>query len=401
MPSWKRLGRAVARPRWKRSLLVAAVALLAAQTGLFALRLPSPKFFRSAVVSQKYDDLLTLHAQRDVRIVAVGHSHVVLGLDAARLEAATGKAAFNMGLPATDLRVQSILVRDFLIPRIRPELIVWHIDPQLRSGFRANQDLLESDAFRLQKDWGPTWGLAVRDMFPFHRRSVDGWLLACLNRRDRRYDRHGYIRGVRSYADEKAEIENPEAERVRLQRRSYKLPLEFVVENRRNTATIEYELEHADKAPIWEAFEDALRCAEEHQIAVVAFSAPRHLDTYRPQGWLGDILRSGEWQEDIERFEEVLARHRIPYANYRYYPPISNDDTAFGDVGHLNYRGAEQLTDLVAAHLINKTEPIPDELAAVLSAAEREVLRTATPLDGQASKFLIVPGLNEQPKSKP
>jgi hypothetical protein len=355
--------------------VVVSIALVAMiQFGVMALRLPSPTFFNNEIVSRKYGDILRLHAAEEVEVVVVGHSHAVMSVNPRQLEQSTRLTTYNCAIPTTDLRTQSMLVRDFIVPHFKPKVILWHIDPQVQSGFRSNRNIIDSDGFQIQQHRLGHYGIPfLKDALPNQKRSIEGWILALVNRRDERYDAYGFRASPERHSDAKARFNDPAVEAIRKQRQRWRFPVSPVIDQLDKGGLILPELEHADKQPLWEAFLGALRRASERDVAVWAFSAPRSRDGYAPHSWLGGVLRKGEFDPDIARLEQILSQFEIPYANFRYYPDISDEDHAFVDLQHLNRDGANRVSDLILQHFWHGQE-IPADYRGVISPAERRLL---------------------------
>jgi len=126
--------------------------VLVAQVVVFAAGLRSPDFFGYAHVEQKYSDILRLKKHSEVDVVVVGDSLAAKGFDPKVFGEETGMTAFNMGIPSTDMYTHSLMIRDFIIPHIKPKYILINIGAmRLISKQRSNVDIAMSKAFEVQK----------------------------------------------------------------------------------------------------------------------------------------------------------------------------------------------------------------------------------------------------------
>ena len=356
---------------FRKSLLLGAVILCAVWAAVIWLDAPSPTFFGNRVVAQKYADLWRLERNANVELVVVGHSHAAVGLNPSELHRESGLTTYNLAIPSTDLRVQSAMVRDFAVPLVQPRTILWHIGPRLRTVFENQRQILNSPAFQLQRSGG--WRYLLRPArwwFPYQKRSVVGWLEAITNPRDRRYDRLGFVAAHATY---RATAPDPSLERLRRRRRGWRFPLHPAVpladrsRNRRLLSNSEWE-------DLWSQFASALDAADAAGIRVWLYSSPQHQDNYRPGGPLAALIREDPPREEVQRLTRMLQDRALPFANLRYYPPISDHDRFFFDATHLNRQGAIDLTRLIAATLFADPSTIPSAPPEVFSSKERRAV---------------------------
>lgn len=357
---------------FRKSAILALAIVALVQLGLTSWTPPAQTFFGNPLLGQKVDELVQLHRRERVELVVVGHSHAALGVDAKRLEQATDWTTFNLSIPSTDLRMQALLVRDFIVPRIRPKIVLWHVGPQIQSGYRSNQQILDSDAFWLARTSTGRAALPwLGKSLLYQKRTLPGWFVAWRNPRDKAYDDHGYLAAFAKYRDIQAGIIPADVEAVRREREPWQFPIPNAVPVTDNSVVQVESLARADRGPLWQAFEHALRTAEEAGVMVVAFSAPRHRENYMPGGELRRVLDAGDLNEDAERLGRILHEHHVPLINLRYDPQISDQDDLFFDSTHLNRYGAERLTDRLAEFLLAGPESIPAELRSVISPREK------------------------------
>lgn len=110
---------------FRKSLLVGCLLAASAQALLYWLDLPSPEFFGGFdFLGRKCRDLERFGSRGPIDVIVVGDSRIVVGLDAGRLETLTGLRTYNCGFYGTNLYTQSLLVRDYLVPRYRPRILL-------------------------------------------------------------------------------------------------------------------------------------------------------------------------------------------------------------------------------------------------------------------------------------
>ncbi len=353
--------------------------MLAAQAVLYALDLNSPTFFGSDVVSQKYSEALRYADEGPIDVVAIGHSHTVNGFDPVAFEELTGLRAYNFGLAGTDMQSHAIVLRDFVLPHLKPKAILWNLDPVFgeRAVQRSNRKMLSSDAFAVQAWPGGHRLLGpLKNAFLYQKRSVDNWIETAFDPYLRRYDRNGFLPVFTRMGLEEAGVDYELPAEWLARKGRWLLPLKNAIPRRRRPAgqpvVIESDAERREEARATVAA--TLRIARDAGVEVYAFAAPMlrrrfMVDDEFTREITTEGTGSSEW------FAQLVADFEIPFVNYGYYPPISDDPNLYYNDAHVNVYGARLLTELLAHHLVLRDRPVPAELQSFPSEPQRRVMR--------------------------
>lgn len=359
---------------FRKSLALAAVLVVLVQ-GLLYLYDPISRSFFGGFdgIGQKYKDLERFAAQGPVDVIVVGHSQGLNGVDARRLERLTGLRTYNCAIAGTNLHTQALMVRDYIVPRYRPPILLWHMPPYVQCRFDVNRRMAESDAFALARVPYGCWLMRpASTAIPYQKRSIEGWIEALANPRLRQYDERGFMGEVAFYRNRQAGYVSPEEAAWRRKVAPWHFPL-----RRRRGSSQPASPPRGGRSPeteeeTWRVFREALEAARRNNVRILAFTPPAYASVSREMAASGSF-DEGAFKTDAERIQTLIDEYEIPSVNYRYYAPISDNDAAFVDTLHLNRVGAEMLTDRIAHDLFLRDEPIPDDLRGAISPAERGV----------------------------
>ncbi len=364
--------------RARRSLWLGAAVLAVVQAGLYALDLNSPTFFGNQVVSQKYTEALRMVREGPIDVVAVGHSHTVNGFDPAVFEEVTGLRAYNFGLPGTDMQSHATVLRDFVIPHLKPRIVLWNLDPVFgeRAVQQSNRRMLSSDAFAVQS-WPGGHALLgpLKDLFLYQKRSVDGWFETLADPYVRRYDRSGFMPVYQRLGLEEAGVEYDIPADWLARKRRWRFPVANAIPRRREPAgapvVVEGDAERREEARATVAA--TLAEARAAGIEVLAFAAPMARRRFMVDDeFTREITTEGTGS--AAWFAELVTEHELPFVNYGYFPPISDDDDLYYNDAHVNVYGARLLTERLARDLVLREEPVPPELRGFPSPLQRRVM---------------------------
>lgn len=319
-----------------------------AQLALAFSGVESVRYFGGWRLAKKFE---VARALGPLEILALGPSHVDTGFDAELLTRQTGLLACNFGVGSTDLYVQSVLLRDVLIPLLEPRTILWGL---LDKPFLTlPQSLQYRDA-----------PVLARAGLPFAHRVVDlesrlayekkrrlgEWLDVFGARAESVIDRHGQTELTDSLADparaaagdgaaEEAEPAPALAEREALAEEAY------------------------------QAFEQALEAARASGIRVFGVLMPHHASAFaRGSGYRARAFLP-QFAGFRQRTVRILEAHGATFVNLRFCAGLSEDDTLFSDYQHLNARGAAAFSALLVP--LVRGQPVPGEWTQLVTADER------------------------------
>ena len=330
-------------------------------------------FFGGRELAEKYTRLRALDREADVSVLALGPSFVDMGFDAELFTRLTGKRTYNIGASGTDIVLQSLLLRDVLIPRFQPEAILWGMREEPRVRSNINHQYLQSSALRSAR--GGPWVFDLASHLPqYQRRSLAGWRAEFLPLREP-IDPFGQTEppllrrpalddSLREGAGSDLHLElesrlaraEPEAPRF-LERREYSVSEEFA------RAT----------------FEETLRFARERGIAIFFFQTPYHRNAFARDSFYSHEILTGVRAADRAWLLGTLAENGFPLINLRYCAGVSDESRNFYDGRHLNRVGAVPMTEILAEVFRSGTVPeawrgcpSPAELEAIFGPYDRE-----------------------------
>ncbi|MCH2126408.1 MAG: hypothetical protein MK165_16580 [Pirellulaceae bacterium] len=339
----------------RKSLIVGAVIVGAVQIFVQYLDRGSPSFFCSYhPTSQKYSELESFAAQGDVDVLIVGHSQAALGVDAQRIEQATGLRTYNFGIASTDTYVQATLIRDYLAPKYQPRVILWHLPLWLQNGSRVNRELMNSAAFALQRlPGGHRLICFAKNLLPYQKRMPERWIETIVDSRDRRYDEWGYIGSLASYGKSQRQEANPEHRKRREFIAKWKFPIRWSHAARPPRLPEKF-VKTFDETEIMRQITAAVKTCQKRDIRLHTFVAPM-----LPIKDSADAIAIADGvlpkDEAMSRALELLDSFNVKHLNYRDQAEICSDHDLFADVNHLNRFGAEKLTDLIIVDVFEKT----------------------------------------------
>lgn len=177
------------RPRELKAVALAALLLLAGELGLRFLvqnrEVEHPRIWHSQDLSEKLDLADELAAATDgLEVVFTGNSRAEFGFNP-RLLQNEGISAFNFGLAGISVPVQCLLVREVIVPRYRPRVLVWGVTPRdLNAGSpyirRQTEQILSSPAEKALNRGGVGGWFAFQAMqnsaLIAYRHNVQAWL---------------------------------------------------------------------------------------------------------------------------------------------------------------------------------------------------------------------------------
>ena len=335
-----------------KSLGLGSGIVLAAHAFVWRLDFPSPTLFAQARLAQAYSDILELDEEQGVEVVLLGLSRTANGVNPRLIEELTGYTTFNMALPATDLYQQSLMARDFVIPRIRPKVILWGLPFAARGRFFQNYAIVESPGFTLQK---LPFGCYLIDLaaalFVYQRRPLADWRRTFADPRDEGTDERGFQPYVGEYESTRAPVQ-VEPGRIR------------------KMADSEDDAPYSEQVAL-QTFEQVLRLCRDQGIEVHTFTVPVTLEylAHEPSLHPRDYDKKPGY---AAKMNAMLDEYGIDCANYRYFAPISDDKSLFFEESHLNVHGAERFTRILIDHSLGGDAPIPQPLSGFYSAAERQ-----------------------------
>lgn len=363
----------------RRSLALGAGIVLAAQAALLALSPPSPTFFGTQVVSQKYNDALRARRTGPIDVVAVGHSHTVNGVDPAVLARESGLSVFNFGLAATDMSSQALVVRDFIVPRLAPDVLLWNMDPSIgqEGAWQSNRRMVRSDGFAVQAWPLGSWLVGpLSSALPYQKRPYPAWFEAFFDPADRRYRPDGFVPIYRLWRAGEDEELPPEWVEWAERTRRWRFPVDPIVPRPAGAADAPAPTPEETRQAQRD-IEGALDLALARGIRVVAFAAPMPRERFRSDDGFTRHVRASLDDPFRLWFLDLLASRGIEFANYGYYPPISDRTELFYNVSHLNAVGAEVFSEVLARHLLASDREIPAELRDYPSALQLRAVEEA------------------------
>ena len=345
----------------RRSLVLGTALLGLACAGVARSRLAPIGFFGGSKLAEKYVKLEALEREGDVRVFFVGPSFVDQGIDAELFSRLTGKTTFNLAVSGTDLYLQSLYVRDVLIPIHRPEAILWGTRDATLTRSAINVQYLEAPALRFAHSWLGARGFALAEELPHYRkRRIEDWVAALSGERTETVDAFGQTelvsasRPQRSGAGEAGD----EGEDGEGAGGSSFLRDDFAVD-----------LEEARAV-----FADTLRRARENGVRVIFFLTPYYESVFRPRTSYARTLASEEFAEYARWLTRTLAENDVPLVNLRYCAEVSRRPECFYDTRHLNETGAEPTSEILA-RIFSGERAIPSEWTGVPSRAELEAIQ--------------------------
>ena len=344
--------------------------------GTFALErspIAPEAYFGGRRLAEQFEALHELAAERDLDVLAVGDSSVVSSFDAARFSELTGLTAFNFGIVASDLQVQSMHVRHVLIPRFAPRTILWGLGSQARRHNRMNEQYLGAPALANAAEPVGLASFELGRVLPqYQRRRLVDWLAALSLPRSKAYDRFGFRTTTHRMGAESGPAPELDGDATD----AAPIALYALAHSVRGVARFRPEpmTSRRDEDEARAAFVEALRAAREHGIRVIAYTSPYFADKFAP----GDEHARRTLRGDLE-FDRwlcaTLAEFDVPYLNLRYYEPVSERSADFADDMHLNRFGAESVTEMLARTLFEGSGEVPSEFRGSPSAVELAVIR--------------------------
>lgn len=244
----------------------------------------------------------------------------------------------------------------------------------MRSRAEINRRIAASDAFAIERlKHGHRFLRLANSLFPYQKRSLEGWAEALANRRWRDYDERGFLPAVAHHGNRKPALTPPAQQGPPPQIARWRFPLQ------RKLAGAVPRLAGAGRGAecgedeVFSVFREALEAARRQGVRVIACTAPLRWDVYRTNfsAAAGD---GGRFFAAADEIQALIDEYDIPYVNYRLYAPVSEDDSLFLDDIHLNDLGAEVLTDRIAHHLFLRDEAVPGDLQGTVSDAERQFI---------------------------
>jgi hypothetical protein len=344
----------------RRSLLLAAVLVALVQAALFASELNSPTFFGLDVLSQKYSDAERYRRAGPVDLVVVGNSYALNGLDPAVIERETGLRSFNMAMGATELDVQAEVLAGYVLPRLRPRLVLWHLGPEdLKNNLIAsNVGIRASHGFALQRlPFGYRLLPWAQRLLPYQKRQVHQWLVDLRQPRLLDYAPNGFM-GRDSPAG---------ADALR-----YATALPAVLKGPGGMQRLERSDGDMQRARL--AVERALQATQERDVRVLGIVTPIKRWCFLRSEPYSKLLARGQFDDFAAWLTPLLERYGVEHVNYAYWAPISDDDSCFYNRKHLSTIGASRFSALVARQMLLGSEPIPAELRGVISPAQLAAL---------------------------
>lgn len=314
---------------FSRVATVFALALGVFQLLLAAIGTPS-EFFHSELTAWQYEKARRLDRESGIDLIAMGNSQINVGFDAALFREWSGLESFNFALDGADVIAQATYLREIVVPSFRPTRVLWGISPR---DLNANPDyrehtnhdrILEGIALRtaaLPQGWRVI--PLVKDLLPFHRRSWTDWCAFFWHR----------IGGGRRPLDDRG---------FRARTGHYQ-PEPF----RQASSGFYYE---AIFSPEWLAtLEETFEELRERGVDLRVVTAPVHHNT------LG-MFDPVKLDQAIRHIGVIADHEGIPYRNWMEHAEFA-DAALYHDAIHLNTRGAERFTRMLAEEFSGSPGP--------------------------------------------
>jgi len=365
----------------RRSLALGAALVLAVQAVFWRLQLPSPTCFGLDELGQRYAQVERFLDDGPIDGVVIGHSYMQNGVDPAVLSERTGMRWFSFAIGGTDLEMQTTLLRDFVLPRLRPKVVLMHLGPEDLQDHQLNRSIgiLRSDGFAVQRlPLGARLVSWMKDLLPYQKRALLQWVETIVQPEDPRYRPDGFMDVELVYNPtmkrQRGGVEtDPPSPEYAARTAIWRFPLEDVLKPvfvpRRNDRTPEGVA--AAKATVVEAFERA----REDGVRLVGVVTPITRWSYYPGLPYARDLVGAEFAAFAAWMDPLIERYGIEHANWGYYPPISDLDRLYYNRKHLNAWGAQVFSDLVARTLLLHELPLPPEHAGLVSPAQLAIVR--------------------------
>jgi len=318
--------------------------------------LPRTAFFGGRKLAEKFERLAPFERAGAVDVFVVGPSFVDQGFDGAAFGATTGKRAFNLGVAGTDLYLQSLLVRDVLLPGRRPEALIWSLREETLTRSNINRQYLQAPALRYADKPFGRWAFGLGQYLPqFQRRRALDWYQELCLPPDEPLDEWGRTQLAALTRQERRESQADEGDEEG-GRRAF-LAEDYAVE-----------LEPA-RAHVRET----LRRAREQGSAVWLLFTPYHRTVFLRRSAYAEELLTGVNAEYIGWVEALAAELDLTLVDLRYCAEISDKDEYFFDARHLNGPGAAALGELLGK-LYSGERPLPAAWKGVSGRAAREAI---------------------------
>ena len=345
-----------ARARFRLSLVLGAGLLLLAQIGAELAPVEPAAYFGGWRLARKFE---VARALGTVEVLAVGSSHADTDFDAEEFARVSGRRACNFGVGATDLYVQSVLVRDVLVPMLAPATIFWALpDTPLLDRPEAQQyrDAPFLSRARLPQGYRI---VALESRLAYQRkRRLRDWIADLADPPGAVVDRFGQTRlhhqielgpregataaGLSADAEDAGAIELSEAEREARIEETYRV------------------------------FAQALDSARAHGVRVVGLLTPYHASAFEPGAAYRTKMLSGRFEVFRARSVRTLREHGATFVNWRWLTGISEQDGLFADYQHLNADGARALVPFLVRAADGRD--LPDEWSRLATSDERRLL---------------------------
>ncbi|HED65325.1 MAG TPA: hypothetical protein ENJ09_07200 [Planctomycetes bacterium] len=328
----------------RRSIAFGALLLALGTLVVDRAPLPAIGFFGGEKLAEKELRLERVLEEGPVEVLAVGSSLVDLGFDAAHFTEISGRSAFNMGVSGTDTYWQSLYLREVLVPRLHPKVVLFGFRDSTRTKSAINRQYLAAPVLRDAELPGGEVLAHIASRLPqYRKRRLLDWLFPDRGRRGKdRVDERGMTIT--------AELHRPKVEGDPAERHRMYDDYAVSAETARST------------------FEDTLRFLREENIQVVVFLTPYLATTFRRGStYTRETLTSGP--DDFPAWlTRVTSEANVPLVNLRYANGLSTDASLFFDSKHVNQLGAKPLAELLAR--VVETGVAPPEYAANPSPAE-------------------------------
>jgi hypothetical protein len=354
----------------RKGLLLGTLVFAAAWLTLERLELPRTGYFGGRKLAEKLVLLEARERDGPIEVFVVGPSFVDQGFDAGLFARETGRTAFNLGVSGTDMVVQSMIVRDHVLPR-RPRTILWALRDSLLSSSKINQQYLRSPA--LAREGGPLGALraGVERRLPttLRRRALDWWREAFAEPEEP-LDEHGRTRLATAT---RAEFRALRAAAEGAVDPGTDVGLEDGPGDEGAADALPADELERELAPAEAHVEETLRRARALGIEVWLLMTPYPAQVFRrhtphAQLFLGEAnLPYYDW---LARLGTDFGARLL---DLRYCAEISPRRELFYDGMHLNTAGSEALAHVVA-ELTSGRRAVPAEWLGFPASAERDAV---------------------------
>lgn len=262
-----------------------------------------------------------------LRLVALGNSRTGVGVLTGRFFPETNKqtpVALNMSPPGSNVELQALLVRDYLLPLPRLEWVVWGVCPRYFNKDRRDSDRLEM----FNESHGRRYDLENHDeLWPIRARNAPLTVADAEELCPAGTD----IYGATPRADgHSPDVSNPAARAKFL---DYFSIVRF----------------HWDQSQ-WDLFVETVSALQQKGVRVLLFTPPTHPLAREGRGC--DPDGSGREHDQMVMSKLRELDERLPNLWFEDIHRAGHHDFAeedFSDAGHLDHSGAERLTGKLVA----------------------------------------------------